>query len=76
MNVWYEIYGDKIANFGGIDADILCRYSKNDIIDYCTNIFKTSEGMKGIALGSGNSIPDYMPVENYLTMIETLSALR
>ena len=76
MHVWYEKYGDKIANFGGIDADILCRYSKEDISSYVTKIFETSKGLKGIALGSGNSIPEYIPVENYLTMLETLSNLR
>jgi uroporphyrinogen decarboxylase len=76
MNVWYEKYGDRIANFGGIDADILCRYAKEDIVEYVTGIFELCKDMNGIALGSGNSIPDYMPVDNYLTMIETLSKLR
>ena len=76
MHVWYENYGEQIANFGGIDADILCRYSKDEIRSYVMEIFKVSKGFKGIALGSGNSIPDYMPVGNYLTMIETLSELR
>ena len=76
MHVWYENYGEQIANFGGIDADILCRYSKDEIRNYVMEIFKLSKGLKGIALGSGNSIPDYMPVGNYLTMMETLSELR
>lgn len=76
MGVWYEKYGSQIANFGGIDADILCRYPKEDIVSYVTNIYNLAKTQNGIALGSGNSIPDYMPVENYLTMIETLSELR
>lgn len=76
MDVWYEKYGKQIANFGGIDADILCRYSKEEIITYVTDIYIQAKGMPGIALGSGNSIPDYVPVENYLTMIETLAKLR
>jgi uroporphyrinogen decarboxylase len=76
MKVWYAKYGGKIGNFGGIDADILCRFTKDEITEYVTDIFETAKDLKGIALGSGNSIPDYMPVENYLTMIETLSKLR
>lgn len=76
MNVWYEKYGNKIANFGGIDADILCRYSEEEIRAYVTDVYNTSKDLKGIALGSGNSIPDYVPTKNYLTMLETLSDLR
>ena len=30
----------------------------------------------GYALGSGNSIPDYVPVENYLAMIEGAKRIR
>ncbi|MGB9641755.1 MAG: lactate racemase domain-containing protein [Candidatus Ratteibacteria bacterium] len=29
------------------------------------------EKMVGYAVGSSNSIPDYVPIENYLTMLET-----
>lgn len=76
MNVWYEKYGNKIANFGGIDADILCRYKKQEIVSYVTDIYNIAKNQPGIALGSGNSIPDYVPVENYFTMLETLSELR
>lgn len=76
INVWYENYGNKIALFGGIDADILCRYKKEEIVAYTTDVYNLAKNQKGVALGSGNSIPDYMPVENYLTMIETLSKIR
>lgn len=31
---------------------------------------------RGYALGSGNSIPDYVPTENYLAMIRAAQALR
>ena len=31
---------------------------------------------QGYALGSGNSIPEYVPVENYLAMIRAAQALR
>jgi len=31
---------------------------------------------QGYALGSGNSIPDYVPVENYLAMIRAAQELR
>jgi uroporphyrinogen decarboxylase len=31
---------------------------------------------RGFALGSGNSIPDYVPVDGYLAMIRAGQALR
>ena len=33
-------------------------------------------GHGGYALGSGNSIPDYVPVEGYLAMVEGVRARR
>jgi uroporphyrinogen decarboxylase len=76
MSAWYEKYGDRIGNFGGIDADILCRKSLDEIRDYVTDIYKIAKNHKGVALGSGNSIPEYIPVQNYLAMIETINRLR
>ena len=34
------------------------------------------EKTRGYALGSGNSIPEYVPVEGYLAMIEGASRIR
>jgi uroporphyrinogen decarboxylase len=31
---------------------------------------------RGYALGSGNSIPDYVPVEGYLAMLEAARKIR
>jgi uroporphyrinogen decarboxylase len=76
MDIWYEKYGDRIGNFGGIDADILCRCKEDDIRAYVTDIYYKSLNAGGVALGSGNSIPSYTPVENYLAMIDVLRELR
>lgn len=76
MGVWYENYGERIGNFGGIDADILCRYNESEIREYVADIYNLSKDYKGVALGSGNSIPDYVPVENYLAMMNALNELR
>jgi len=76
MKKWYDLYGTRIGNFGGIDADILCRFSESEITEYVTDIYNLSQGYGGVAIGSGNSIPDYMPVGNYLRMIDTLRNLR
>jgi uroporphyrinogen decarboxylase len=38
----------------------------------CRNMLKRAEGRGGYALGTGNSVPEYIPVENYLAMASTV----
>ena len=70
--VWAERYGDRIGNFGGIDTDVLCRSTPEFIREYVFDSLKRSTPHGGIAFGSGNSIPDYVPTEGYLAMIEAV----
>jgi uroporphyrinogen decarboxylase len=68
----YERWGGRIAIFGGIGIDFLCRSTPEEIYKRsCRMLEKASE--KGrYALGSGNSIPYYVPDENYLAMISAV----
>ena len=74
--VWVEKYGDKIGNFGGIDTDAVCRLDKSSLRAYITDVVRQCAGHGGFAFGSGNSIPDYVPVENYLNMNQIIRELR
>ena len=62
----YKKYRDKIAILGGIDVDFLCRAPIDEIYNRSTLLLEKCR--TGYALGSGNSIPDYVPIENFLTM--------
>ena len=64
-----EAYGDRIALLGGIDVNILSTYSEEDTRKHVRWVLERCAG-KGFALGSGNSVTDYMKVENYLAMID------
>ena len=64
-----DLYPD-IAVMGGIDVDFLARSNPYDIYKRCKNIILASKDKGGYALGSGNSVPDYIPNENYLAMIK------
>ncbi|NLX05058.1 MAG: uroporphyrinogen-III decarboxylase-like protein [Phycisphaerae bacterium] len=65
-----ERYGDRIAILGGFDVDRLCRSSQTEIRKH-VNLLMTRIGKTGrYALGSGNSIADYVPVDKYLTMLD------
>jgi len=72
FSVWAEKYGDKIGNFGGIDTDVLCRQPPMIIREYVLDSIRRAQGHGGIAFGSGNSIPDYVPTEGYLAMVEAV----
>ncbi len=63
-------YGDKIGIMGGIDLDKLSRLNEEELRKYVRDTL--DECMLGgrYALGSGNSITNYVPVKNYLAMIE------
>jgi uroporphyrinogen decarboxylase len=65
----YEIWHDRIAIMGGIDVDFIARKSPDEIYLRARNLVELTFDTGGFALGSGNSIPDYVPVENYLAMI-------
>lgn len=73
---WVARYGDKIGNFGGIDVDVVCSYAKAEMREYIADIFQKCKGHGGFAFGTGNSIPNYVPAENYLNMIEIARELR
>ncbi|MCX7047407.1 MAG: uroporphyrinogen-III decarboxylase-like protein [Candidatus Sumerlaeota bacterium] len=65
----YEQYHRRIAILGGIDVDFLCRSSPERIRERSRAMLERASGRGGYALGSGNSIPDYVPDEHYLAMI-------
>lgn len=76
FSVWVDRYGDRIGNFGGVDVGLLCQASEQEIKAYVKDVIKYARGHKGFALGSGNSIPEYIPVEGYLAMIEAAREVR
>jgi len=76
FSIWQKKYGDRIAFFGGVDMSFLCQAGEDDIKEYVSNILSYSINYPGFAFGTGNSVPDYMPVENYLLMIKTAREFR
>jgi uroporphyrinogen decarboxylase len=74
---WIARYGERIGLLGGIDVDLLCQKSPAAIVE---EVFEKGRrfraAARGYALGSGNSIPDYVPVDGYLAMIEAARRIR
>ena len=74
---WIELYSKRIGLLGGIDVDLLCQKNPAEIVEAVfENGYRFRETARGYALGSGNSIPDYVPVDGYLAMIEGAQKIR
>jgi uroporphyrinogen decarboxylase len=63
-------YGDRIALLGGIDVDLLCRAGEDDVRTYTRRTIEQCAPGGGWALGTGNSVANYVPVRNYLAMLD------
>jgi uroporphyrinogen decarboxylase len=66
-----EQYGKRITPLGGLDVDFICRMSKEEIRNYTIKHIEECYADGYWTLGTGNSLTDYMPVDNYITILET-----
>jgi uroporphyrinogen decarboxylase len=66
----YEKWGGRIAILGGIDMDFMCRSTPEQIRQRCEAMLAKAATRGGYALGTGNSVPEYVPYCNYLAMID------
>jgi uroporphyrinogen decarboxylase len=65
-----KLYGDRIAVLGGIDVDFLCRADEQEVRTYTRRVIDACAPGGGWALGTGNSVTNYIPVQNYLAMLD------
>jgi len=65
-----EQYGDRIALLGGIDVDFLCRASEAQVRQRVRETLEKCMPGGGYCLGTGNSVANYIPVDNYLAMLD------
>lgn len=63
-------YGSRIAILGGVDVGKLTRLDPAALRKHVRATIEACAPGGRYAVGSGNSIPSYVPVENYLTMVD------
>jgi len=63
-------YGQRIALLGGIDVDFLCRSDAQAIRKRVRETLDVCMPGGGYCLGTGNTPANYIPVENYLAMVD------
>ncbi|MEI6602523.1 MAG: uroporphyrinogen decarboxylase family protein [Clostridia bacterium] len=69
----YELWGDKIAILGGLDLNFICTATPEEVYNRSVKMLERTATRGGYALGSGNSIPEYVPEENFLAMLAAVN---
>jgi uroporphyrinogen decarboxylase len=65
-----EEYGREIALLGGIDLDFLCRSTEEQVRQRVRKTLERCMPGGGYCLGTGNSVANYIPIPNYLAMLD------
>ena len=63
-------YGDRAAALGGIDVDFLCRADEEQVRQRVRETLAACHDGGGYCLGTGNSVANYIPLRNYLAMVD------
>jgi uroporphyrinogen decarboxylase len=63
-------YGNRLALLGGIDVDFLCRASDEQVRARVRRTLDACLPGGGYCLGTGNSVANYIPLGNYLAMLD------
>ena len=63
-------WGDRIAILGGFDMDKITNMSVPEVQEHTRMLISRCAPGGGWTLGTGNSVADYIPAENYLAMLE------
>ncbi|MBT9775672.1 hypothetical protein GPL15_03985 [Clostridium sp. MCC353] len=65
----YEAWRGKIAVLGGLDLNFMICADEEEIFNRSRTLVEASMRYGGYALGTGNSVPDYVPDSHYEAMI-------
>jgi uroporphyrinogen decarboxylase len=63
-------YGGRLAVLGGIDVDFLCRQDEEAVREKTRQTLRECLPGGGYCLGTGNTVANYIPLDNYLAMLD------
>jgi len=63
-------YGHRVALLGGLDVDFLCRGDEAAVRRRVRETLDVCQPGGGYCLGTGNSVANYIPLDNYLAMVD------
>lgn len=74
---WIDLYSDRIGLFGGIDVNTICQKGYDDVFrEVLEKGIEYRFRAQGYGIGSGNSIPEYVPPEGFTAMINAVKEIR
>jgi len=63
-------WGGRVSIMGGVDMDFIARSSSDQVREYTRKVLDDCGPGGGYALGCGNTVANYVPVENFLAMLD------
>jgi len=66
----YGKYGDRISILGGLDVDLLARGTQREVSERTRRILEVCAPGGGFCMGSGNSVTNFVRIENYYAMLD------
>lgn len=63
-------WGQRVSLLGGIDLDFLCRANEAQVRHRVRETLDVCMSGGGYCLGTGNSVANYLPLNNYLAMMD------
>jgi uroporphyrinogen decarboxylase len=70
VTAFVDRYGERVAALGGVDMDRLVRLGEADLRAYVRRILDRCQPGGGFALGSGNTVSNYVPLCNFGIMLD------
>ncbi len=64
-----DLWGDRICIAGGIDIDFMVRQTPESIKKRAHHLIEKTKDNSNYGLGSGNSIPKYIPADNFEALL-------
>ena len=72
----WDTYHDQVAILGGIDLNYMIMESEEAVYNRSRALLEKTADIGSFALGTGNSVPDYLPNEKYFAMLRAAWDLR
>jgi uroporphyrinogen decarboxylase len=66
----YEQWSDRVALIGGVDMHLLASGDEKQVRARTRQILESCAAGGGYVLGTGNSVANYVPLKNYLAMLD------
>jgi uroporphyrinogen decarboxylase len=67
---WKKKDGHRVSLLGGIDVDFLCRSTEEEVRARVRSTLEACQPGVGYCLGTGNTVANYIPLDNYLAMVD------